>query len=215
MIFPIKKAAKLFLPRWLCISRLKSQAGDAVLLTFDDGPHPDVTPGVLDRLSSFGARAVFFVVGNRIDLAPNLLSRILDEGHWLGNHTFAHPNDRQMAYREYKGDLTKCQEAIFRHTSVRPHFHRPPMGKLSIASLLAPKRLGLTTLTWSCSAEDWRYQSDAAAVRRAEEMSIATRPRDILLFHDEWSHVLMTLDILLPALVSRGLNLSPDLESIV
>jgi peptidoglycan/xylan/chitin deacetylase (PgdA/CDA1 family) len=215
MIEGAKKVAKLLLPRWLCVRRLRLEAGDAVLLTFDDGPHPRTTPAVLDRLKAYGARAVFFVVGNRIHRAPKMLNRIIGEGHFLGNHTYAHPADRRMRYREYLNDLARCQEEVFQLTGSRPRFHRPPMGELSLASLLAPRRLGLTTLIWSYSAEDWRFRSDDVAVARADEMAADVTARDIVLFHDERPHMLLTLDRLLPILKSRGLNLAPRLKDMV
>jgi peptidoglycan/xylan/chitin deacetylase (PgdA/CDA1 family) len=79
----IKNSVKGIVPRRLCITHLKPDAGNTILLTFDDGPHPKATPAILDRLSKFDAKAIFFVVGNRIRRAPELLSRVLEEGHWL------------------------------------------------------------------------------------------------------------------------------------
>jgi peptidoglycan-N-acetylglucosamine deacetylase len=209
------KAAKLLLPRGVCIHRLGWRAGDSVLLTFDDGPHPQTTSAVLDRLRAFDARAIFFVVGNRIPRAPHILRRIIDEGHFVGNHTFTHRLDCGLRYREYLDDLTRCQNDLLRCSGVRPRFHRPPMGQLSFASLMAPKRLGLTTVMWSCSAEDWRFRSDAMAMERAEQMATEVRAGDIILFHDERSHTLVALDYLLPTLKSRGLSFRPDMERLL
>lgn len=208
----IKTIAKRLIPRWLCATRLRPNAGNTILLTFDDGPHPEATPAVLDRLREHEARAIFFVVGNRIDRAPKMLSRILDEGHWLGNHTYSHPNDRPMPYRQYLNDLLKCQEAIFDLTGTRPRLHRPPAGQLPMASLFAPKKCGLVTMNWSRSAEDWLFRSDTAAVSRADEMMDEVDARDILLFHDERLHTVVALDRLLPALRSRGYEFSPNWE---
>jgi peptidoglycan/xylan/chitin deacetylase (PgdA/CDA1 family) len=117
-----------------------------------------------------------------------------------------------MSYQEYRNDLNRCQQLIAHHTGVQPRFHRPPRGQLTIPTLLAPIGLGLTTMTWSCSAEDWRFRSDSAAIARADEMISEVRPRDVLLFHDERSHTLLALDRLLPALRSRGFSLCPSLE---
>ena len=108
--------------------RLRHNAGNNILLTFDDGPHPEATPAVLDLLREHEARAIFFVVGNRIQRAPQMLLRILDEGHWLGNHSHTHPNDRRMPYREYLAELRKCQQVIHDITGTSPRFHRPPLG---------------------------------------------------------------------------------------
>jgi peptidoglycan/xylan/chitin deacetylase (PgdA/CDA1 family) len=196
------------------IWKLRRAAGNAVLFTFDDGPHPDTTPGVLDRLKQYNARAIFFVVGNRIPRAPHLLERIVREGHLIGNHTFTHPLDRSMGLREYEEDLVRCQQEVFRLSGAHPKFHRPPMGQVSLASVIAPRRLGLRNLFWSCIARDWLFNSDEAAHQRADELARSIQPRDILLFHDERTTTLAALDRLLPALTARGINLRPDWEHV-
>jgi peptidoglycan/xylan/chitin deacetylase (PgdA/CDA1 family) len=210
----LKQIAKLCIPRRVGIWKLRRAAGNSVLFTFDDGPHPDTTPGVLDRLKENDARAIFFVVGNRIPRAPHLLKRIVQEGHLIGNHTFTHPLDRVMGLREYERDLVRCQEEIVRLSGTRPLFHRPPMGQVSLASVIVPRRLRLTTLFWSCIARDWLFSSDEAAHERADELARSIQARDILLFHDERSTTLAALDRLLPALKARGINLRPDWEHV-
>lgn len=206
----LRNLVKQTIPQSLCMTRLP-QPGDNLLLTFDDGPHPEVTPAVLDLLQQYQAKAVFFVVGNRINRAPKVLERILAEGHWLGNHTYSHPNDRRMPFREYRRDLLKCQQTIFDHSGVRAQLHRPPHGQITMASLLAPKSCGLTTMHWSCSAEDWQFRSDEEAVARSDKMLNSIKKRDIILFHDETRHTVVALDRLLPALKSLGFGFAPIL----
>ena len=213
MINTLVTRVKLLLPRSICVHRLRQQAGDSVLLTFDDGPYPETTPAVLKRLKAFQARAIFFVVGKNIPNAPDVLRRIIDEGHLIGNHTFSHPNDRRMGYREYLDDLRRCQDAIVRCVGTPPRFHRPPMGQLSFGSLVSPWRLGLTTLMWTRGIEDWQFRSDGVAIARSQRLGEEVKSCDILVFHDERSHTLVALDHLLPRLTSRGLNLSPDIET--
>jgi peptidoglycan-N-acetylglucosamine deacetylase len=207
-----KRIARLAIPRTLGVWKLRRAAGKSVLLTFDDGPHPTTTPAVLDRLKAYNARAIFFVVGDRIHRAPEMLSRILREGHLVGNHTFTHPLDRAMGLSEYRQDLMRCQDEVFTRCQAKPSFHRPPLGHLSVASLLAPIQCGLKTLFWSCSSEDWRLRSDTEAKHRAEQLIQTIQPLDILLFHDESGHTLTALDQLLPRLKSRGLDLCPKWE---
>jgi len=211
----VKTAVKKLIPRSLNITRLRPNAKDAILLTFDDGPHPVGSPAVLDVLRKYEARAIFFLVGKSIRRAPEVVRRILDEGHSVGNHTFSHPNDRQMPYQEYRNDLLKCQEMIFDYSGIYPWFHRPPLGQLTVASLFAPKKLGLLTITWSCSADDWCFHSEDAAVRRADEMVAEVEARDIIVFHDEQLYSSRALERLLAALKARGFCLSPDLELLV
>lgn len=219
MIGALGRIAKRFLPSSLCVRALRPSAGTSVLLTFDDGPHPEVTPAVLDRLKQYQARAIFFVVGQRIRFAPELLQRIVAEGHWLGNHSFTHPREMRVSFSQYLADLSKCQDEIAKQTGLPPRFHRPPLGKLSLATLLAPKRLGLTTILWTHSSEDWRLRysndPDKAAVATGRQLAREAQPRSILLFHDEQRYTLTVLDVMLPALRERQLGLAPPLDSLV
>ena len=91
------------------VERLPPGDRDSVLLTFDDGPHPEGTPAVLEVLQRYGARAVFFVVGSRVPRAPEMLQRIAAAGHVLGNHSHAHPLGRQFGLRDYRRDIDACQ----------------------------------------------------------------------------------------------------------
>lgn len=195
------------MPRVLFARRLKRRAGRRVLLTFDDGPHPETTPAVLDVLDAYSARAVFFVVGNRIDRAPQMLRRIVERGHMIGNHSQTHPLDGPLPYGRYVEDVRLCQDKIYESCAFRPRLHRPPLGTISWATAVAPKRLGLKNVLWSYSSEDWRFRADEQAALCAEAMSRAVRPRDILLFHDERAHTVVALERLLPELRSRGLDL--------
>lgn len=199
------------LPDRLFARRLPRSFDRHVLLTFDDGPHPDTTPAVLALLEEFGARAVFFVVGNRIQRAPHLLARVQQSGHALGNHSYGHPVDRPMGYQDYLRDLQQCQDEIERHCGSRPVLHRPPLGTISVATALAPRRLGLRSVLWSQSSEDWRFQSDAEADSCAARLERDIRPRDIVLMHDEKMYTATLLERLLPALRKRGLHLAPSI----
>ncbi len=201
-----------FLPESLCITQLKHCFTNQVLLTFDDGPHPETTSAVLDRLKEYRAKAVFFVVGDRIHRAPEMLLRILDEGHLLGNHSHSHPLGKQLPLRKYMDDLRRCQDEIFEISGYLPKLFRPPLGVVSFASMIAPKKLGLSSMLWSYSSEDWRFSHCwdpmAASRERAAIMSTEICPRDIVLFHDEQLCTVQLLDMLIPILLDRGLELN-------
>jgi peptidoglycan/xylan/chitin deacetylase (PgdA/CDA1 family) len=171
-----------------------------VRLTFDDGPHPAVTPAVLGRLASFGHAAAFFLVGSRVAAAPQLPAAIRAAGHVVGNHTFSHP---RLPWRDTVlslAELTRCQEAVPEAT----HF-RPPFGRLTPGLWRAARRLGLTPAGWSLDAHDWRCRTPADAVACARRLMAAARPGDVILLHDDRPTVLPLLDVLLPALRDRGL----------
>jgi peptidoglycan/xylan/chitin deacetylase (PgdA/CDA1 family) len=176
---------------------------DGILLTFDDGPHPEVTPAVLDLLAKYSIKAVFFIVGNRISMAPRLLPRILAEGHVIGNHTYRHPLDGTPALPAYLRDVRECQAILHQHTGVSPTLFRPPLGSLTLASLLAPRLAGLRTMLWSVDVDDWRLRTKPAAVNAGHRLAHAAKPGDIVLLHDDNPCVIDVLETALPVLNSR------------
>lgn len=200
--------------RWFIMDRLPGRlltrrlrrACDSLLLTFDDGPHPEVTPAVLDRLDAHGARAVFFIVGNRIERAPDLLPEIRRRGHLIGNHSYEH-NGSRLGTRGYFRDLKRCQEEVAHLTGERPRLHRPPRGRINLATLLAPPLLGLRTLHWSVEIRDLNIRSSSEARSGAEQLRRLCRPGDVVLLHDNNPHVIDVLDTALPILRHRGLDL--------
>lgn len=200
--------AKRLLPARMVRRRLPADAGRTVLLTFDDGPHPRVTPAVLDRLRAHGARAVFFVVGKNVGRAPEMLGRIVHEGHVLGNHSHDHERKGPLDLGGWRRDLLRCQAVVEQGVGIRPHLFRPPCGCLSLASLYAPWSLGLSTVTWSVDCNDWRCRTPEAAGAVATAILDNVAARDIILLHDDNACVLTILDRILPVLVSRQLDLS-------
>jgi peptidoglycan-N-acetylglucosamine deacetylase len=206
-----RQAKRLLLPQ-IVRRCLPADAGQTVLLTFDDGPHPRVTPAVLDCLRAHGARAVFFVVGKNVERAPEMLGRIVQEGHLLGNHSFDHERKGPLDVAGWRRDLLHCQELIERHAGTRPRLFRPPYGSLSPANLWAAWSLGLRTLTWSVDFDDWRCRTPAAAAEVATAILDRVVGRDIILLHDDNASVLTILDRILPVLLSRQLDLSRGAE---
>lgn len=195
-----------------CGVRERLSEGSGLLLTFDDGPDPEVTPAVLDLLAKYDARAVFFVVGNRIPRAPHMLSRILAEGHVIGNHTYLHPLDRIPSLAEYCRDVKKCQVVLESLTGRRPQLFRPPLGAVTLSSLLAPRLCGLRTLLWSIDVDDWKLRREEDAVQAGHRLADATDPGDIVLLHDDNPCVVSVLETALPQLRERQLDLDEPLS---
>lgn len=192
----------------VALRRLGPEVPGTVLLTFDDGPHPRVTPAVLDRLAAHGARAVFFVIGRRIANAPELLHRIEAEGHVIGNHSFRHERGAALGFRGYRADVRACQEAIHEHTGRGPVLFRPPFGERSLTTLLAARSLGLRPMLWSLDEQDWRCRTHDTAGPTAERMIAKVQSRDVVLLHDDHDGVLTILDRMLPVLCDRGFDLA-------
>jgi peptidoglycan/xylan/chitin deacetylase (PgdA/CDA1 family) len=194
------------------VRRLDRRAGNAVLLTFDDGPHPEITPAVLDRLKKYEARAVFFVVGYLIRRAgehgPELLKRSLAEGHVLGNHTYRHDPYRKVSLLSYVRDVKDCQQLVTELTGQRPTLFRPPLGTLTVKTLFAPKILRLKTVYWSVECEDWRLENGEDAREYGERLGENIRAGDIVTLHDNNPHVVTVLDALLPKLAAQRWDLA-------
>ncbi len=169
-----------------------------VLLTFDDGPHPDHTPAVLDRLAAYGLTAAFFLVGNRVT-DPALVRRIAAAGHVLGNHTFSHAVPRWRDFTGAVADVARCQDVVPGAT-----LFRPPLGRLTPGLWWAARRHRLPVLTWSLDSGDWRCRSAADAAACAAAVAAAVRPGDVVLFHDDHPWVVPVLDAVLPALAGVG-----------
>jgi peptidoglycan/xylan/chitin deacetylase (PgdA/CDA1 family) len=183
-----------------------------VLLTFDDGPHAEVTPAVLDRLKRFDAHAAFFVVGERIAHAPSVLERMRAEGHLIGNHTYSHPLGRPPGLAAYLHDISRCQDAVHQQLGERPTLFRPPQGRISLGSVAAPRWLGLQTIYWSIDPADWRLRTRRAARAVGRRLTGEVGAGDIVLLHDDNPCVLTVLDVLLPALAEYGCDLGCGVE---
>lgn len=97
---------------------------NVVYLTFDDGPHPTITPWVLEQLKQFDAQATFFCIGNNVRKYPDVYQQILDEGHATGNHTYHHLNGWKTKDKEYIDDVSKAAQLV------KSNLFRPPYGKI-------------------------------------------------------------------------------------
>jgi peptidoglycan/xylan/chitin deacetylase (PgdA/CDA1 family) len=167
--------------RLLAIRR-RFPGADGVVLTFDDGPHPEGTPAVLEELARAGASAVFFVVGEQVRRRPELVQRILAEGHQVALHGDRHRLQSRLCGRTLRADLAAGLEAIERAAGARPRFHRPPYGIYSPAGLAAARDAGLAPLLWSRWGRDWRRHTTPEQI--ATRVLRAIGPGDVILLHD-------------------------------
>lgn len=176
-----------------------------VRLTFDDGPHPVHTPATLDRLARFGASATFYAVGRSVAESPDVLREVVAAGHAVGNHTFSHRAPRPWDGVAAARDIEMAQNAIRDATGVTPTHFRPPLGRLTPASWIAARRLGLRVALWALDSNDWRCRSLADAHICGRAVAAAARPGDVILLHDAGPFIGAILDELLPRLRGAGL----------
>jgi peptidoglycan/xylan/chitin deacetylase (PgdA/CDA1 family) len=168
-------ARALSLPR-----SLPGAAGVAV--TFDDGPHPEGTPAVLDVLAAAGARATFFLIGEQVERRPELAARIVAEGHLVALHGYRHRLQLRVSPRAVAEDTQNGAAVIEQATGAPPTWHRPPYGIYSPAGLRAAREAGLQPLLWSRWGKDWRkFTTPGRIVARATRAVIGG---DVILLHD-------------------------------
>jgi peptidoglycan-N-acetylglucosamine deacetylase len=162
------------------ISRVTGK-GRVVALTFDDGPNPDATPRILDALAARNVKATFFVLGRHADRWPELVKRVADEGHTLGNHGWHHRKLHVRGPGYVRQDLTLGTESIERASGVRPAIFRAPHGFRNPWVTPIAASLGQRTIGWSRGVWDSAKPGVDAIVRRTVD---GARPGSIMLLHD-------------------------------
>jgi peptidoglycan-N-acetylglucosamine deacetylase len=178
-------AAATWLPgvrRALAPSLLGRGRPTSVALTFDDGPHPQGTPAVLDMLDDLGWSATFFVLGTQARRHPELLSETAHRGHEIAVHGDEH---RYLIARPpwtAYDDLRRARDTVADITGIEPRWWRPPYGVLSGPALVAAHRLDLHPVLWSAWGRDWR--ADATADSVVAELVAAPVGGGTLLLHD-------------------------------
>lgn len=173
---------------------------DRVLaLTFDDGPHPEYTPRLLDILDRYHAKATFFCVGRFAANHPELIGRIAEAGHVIGIHTWDHPCLPVLGYGEQDLQIRRCAESLNCWGS---RLFRPPYGALNFTTGLALLRHGYQSVGWTLASCDWQLQ-------RSEEILGQVSPHIqsgmLLLFHDR---------IAISSLSATYFNREPTLEAV-
>lgn len=168
-------AVALALPRTLPGAR-------GVAITFDDGPHPQGTPAVLEILARAGARATFFLIGEQVRARPALARQIVDSGHLVALHGDLHRLQLRLTAQQVAHDLRAGKETIEDATGQAPVWHRPPYGIYSPAGLAAARENGLRPLLWSRWGRDWRKFTTADRIVRRATRDLAAG--DVILLHD-------------------------------
>jgi peptidoglycan/xylan/chitin deacetylase (PgdA/CDA1 family) len=154
---------------------------DEVAITFDDGPHPEGTPAVLDALAEAGVRATFFVVGEQVERNPSLAAEIAAAGHAVASHGHLHRNQLRRSPAELEDDLRRADAAIAEATGRRPLLYRPPFGVFSWYGIGLAWR-GWTPLLWSRWGRDWAARATPESI--AAKVTEALGGGDVLLLHD-------------------------------
>lgn len=149
-----------------------------VAITFDDGPHPFYTEQLLDGLKERGVHATFFVTGAHAELHPDIIMRMQEEGHLIGNHTYSHIQLRKGNRETFKEELIKTNEIIKEITGEEVEFVRPPYGSWDKSF---EKELNMFPVLWNVDPLDWCSGNVSCIV---EKIVNKTGENDIILMHD-------------------------------
>lgn len=162
---------------------MRTTGGRGVALTFDDGPHPVWTPKVLDKLRSARVKATFCMVGTEVRQHPELVARIVREGHTLCNHSWHHEFDLgDRPESEIRANLTRTNTEIQRAVpGAKIPYYRQPGGKWTATIVSVAQGLGMTSLGWDVDPRDWDKAKPAEISKRVQEKA---RPGSIVLLHD-------------------------------
>ena len=159
---------------------LSKLSGNQVYLTFDDGPDPDSTSAILDILKEHNIKAVFFVIANRAEKHPEIIERMIEEGHLVGNHSYNHLNAIKSEPFRYWFDLKKSHSVLQKFNLSKPVLFRPPFGKFNLFTLTFIQ-LGYKVLLWNCDPQDFNQQDDQNIINYISENA---GPGSVILLHD-------------------------------
>ncbi len=175
-----------------------------IALSFDDGPHPRLTPIILDILEEYGIKATFFMVGENVKYYPDAARAVVEAGHEIGNHTFSHRKFGRMNEHEMLDEIASCEDAISSVSETPVHFIRPPEGQMNDTMRRVIGTLDYRIILWDVDTRDWAHTPPAEISRHILE---TVQAGDIILMHDFIGHDSPTpeaLRMVLPELIARG-----------
>lgn len=184
---------------------------DAVALSFDDGPHPQGTPRVLEELDRRGATAAFFLAGEQVERWPSLAAEVAAAGHEVGVHCRRHRNLMRLTPRQVRDDVARAAAAIAEATGREPRLYRPPLGILTAAGVAAARAHGWRIVLWTADGHDWQARATPESI--AARVLRRLRGGDVVLLHDadwysasgSWARTAAAIAPILDGIEARGL----------
>ena len=190
-------------------ARVRVRAQGPIALTFDDGPSPEFTPQVLDILARYNVKANFFLVGSEAELNPDLVRRIVAEGHTIGNHTWDHVALPTLDDAGFVAQIDRTQELLRTFTDRPANCVRPPFGKVDDRSRAAVHQRGLAVQRWTRDSNDWRRPGVDAIVA---SILAGIEPHAVMLLHDggpDMSQTVAALPTIIESIHARGFRFAP------
>ncbi len=172
--------------------------GSCIALTFDDGPHPVYTPMLLDGLKERGVKASFFLLGDSIDGNEELVKRMAEEGHLIGNHTFSHVRISKISTEEAVREIEETNEKLRNIVGEMPEYVRPPYGEWTEE---LGERLSMEPVFWDVDPLDWKVLDSAAVVNHVVKNC---GDGSIVLLHDSYETTVRAALEIIDTLGQRG-----------
>jgi peptidoglycan-N-acetylglucosamine deacetylase len=190
----------------------RTSTGSGYALTFDDGPHPQGTPAVLEVLARARVSATFFLVGEQVRRNPALVGEIVAAGHGVGLHCDRHRNLLRLLPSQVHTDIARAKDTIEEAGGGAIGLYRPPYGVLNASALRTARAQRWRTLLWSHFGKDW--QASATPESIAGRVTDGARDGSVLLLHDaddysapgSWRRTVAALPLVLETLAERGLK---------
>lgn len=197
------KPAQPFKPQSPGISVSRVSVPDKlVALTFDDGPHPSLTPRLLDILARTGAKATFFALGQNVSRYPDIVRRAEAEGNEIASHSYSHPNLNKCSLAKVYQELDATDVAIQKATGKRPVLVRPPYGNMKKdVRAQVNRKYGYHIVLWDVDPLDWRKPGSGVVAQR---MVKGARPGSILLAHDIHEGTINAMESMIKSLQAQG-----------
>jgi len=176
--------------------------GPYIAMTFDDGPSPETTPRLLDILKQRNIKATFFMIGQNAERNPEIVKRILADGHEIGNHSWTHPQLAKLPDDRVTEEITKTQNAIKNAAGYTPKLLRPPYGSITARQKeWIENQFGLSVILWSVDPFDWKRPGASVIEQR---ILAGARPGAIILSHDIHKQTVDSMPATLDALAAKG-----------
>jgi peptidoglycan-N-acetylglucosamine deacetylase len=173
-----------------------------VAMTFDDGPSAETTPRLLEILKQRNIKATFFLIGQNAAANPDIVRRILAEGHEIGNHSWTHPQLSKLSDDRVTAEITKTQNAIKDASGYTPTLLRPPYGAITARQReWIANQFGLNIILWSVDPFDWKRPGSSVITQRILSQ---VRPGAIILSHDIHKQTVDAMPATLDGLIAKG-----------
>jgi peptidoglycan/xylan/chitin deacetylase (PgdA/CDA1 family) len=173
-----------------------------IAMTFDDGPSAENTPRLLEMLKQRNIKATFFLIGQNAASNPEIVRRILADGHEIGNHSWTHPQLSKLSDEKVTAEITKTQEAIKSASGFTPTLLRPPYGAITPRQReWIENQFGLNVILWSVDPFDWKRPGASVITQRILSQ---VRPGSIILSHDIHKQTVDAMPATLDGLIRKG-----------